>query len=265
MGAAAPLGIPPRSRRRGAKAAGDNQTNAGARRRGDVYLLAREMATRGQLSEAADTLRYTADREPSNFAVQFLMGNLCLDGYYENRGKQTDAIGYYSACLARRPDFAAAYANRGLAYLRSDLFEQADADCTRAIALRPQRTEFYLLRAQARDGLRRYQDELADLDRAEKLGSKTALLYYLRTRVQKKLGNDVEAGRDLDRALELSPEDEENLIARGLAHQEDGDMEAALADFTKAVQKYPHSAAGLRDKASVLSEKLGATARHWRR
>ena len=46
-------------------------------------------------------------------------------------------------------------------------------------------------------------------------------------------------------------------MARGLAHEENGDMEAALADFTQAVQVYPDSVAGLRDQASVLSEKLG--------
>ena len=117
---------------------------------GDVYLLARELAAQAGMADAAETLRATADREPGNFAVQFLMGNLCLDGYFENLGKETDAVGCYSACIALRPDFHFAYANRGLAYLRSDLFEQAEADCTRAIALRPDQAEYYLLRREAR-------------------------------------------------------------------------------------------------------------------
>ncbi len=224
---------------------------------GDVYLLARELRARGQLSEAAETLRPTADREPGNFAVQFLMGNLSLDGYYENVGKQTDAIGCYSACIALRPDFHFAYANRGLAYLRSDLFEQADADCTRAIALRPSLPEFYLLRARARDGLRRYKAELEDLNHAKGLGSTSVLLYYLRARVHKKLWNDEEARRDMGRALRQTPGDEEGLVARGLAHEEGGDVEGALADFTQVVRRYPRSAAGLRNQAAMLSERLG--------
>ena len=101
-----------------------------------------------------------ADREPGNFAVQFLMGNCCLDGYHDRLGKETDAVGCYSACIALRPDFHAAYANRGLAYLRSDLFEEAEADFTRAVELRPDRAEYHLLAGAARDGLRRYQEEL---------------------------------------------------------------------------------------------------------
>jgi tetratricopeptide (TPR) repeat protein len=156
-----------------------------------------------------------------------------------------------------RPDFHVAYANRGLAYLRSDLFEEADADCTRAIELRPNRAEFYVLRARARDGLRRYQAELEDLNKAESLGSTAVALYCLRTLVHKKLSNDGEARDDMGRALAQAPDDEEGLVARGLAHEEDGDMEAALADFTEAVQRYPRSAAGLRDKAFILSDKLG--------
>jgi eukaryotic-like serine/threonine-protein kinase len=227
------------------------------RNAGDVYMQARELAARGQATEAANMLRATADHEPGNFAVQFQMGNLCLDGYYESRGKETQAVGYYSACLALRPDFHFAYSNRGLAYLRGDFFEDAEADATRAIALRPNQAEYYLLRARARDGLRRYQSELEDLNKAESLGSNAVLLYYLRTRVNKKLWNDEQARRDMDRALTITPADEENLVARGLAREENGDMEGALADFTQVVQQNPNSAAGLRDQASVLSEKLG--------
>ncbi len=224
---------------------------------GDVFLLARELATRGQLGEAAETLRPTADRETANFAVQFLMGNLCLDAYYESLGKQTDAIGYYSACLALRPNFAPAYANRALAYFRSDLFEQAEADCTRAIGLRPTRTDYHILRARAREGMGRYQQALTDLNNAETLGSQAVLLYFLRATAHKALRNDEESRRDMARAFALAPDDEENMVARGLAHEADGDMDAALADFTEVVRRFPNSPAGLRDKASVLSEKLG--------
>jgi eukaryotic-like serine/threonine-protein kinase len=227
------------------------------RNAGDVYMLARQLSAQGRKTEAAEILRATADREPGNFAVQFLMGNLCLDGYYENPGKRTEAVARYSACIALRPDFHFAFANRGLAYLRSDLFEQAEADCTRAIALRPERAEYYLLRARTRDKLRRYQRELEDLNHAESLGSKSVLLYQLRARVNKKLWNDEAARRDTGLALAIPPTDEENLVARGLAHEDNGDMEAALADFTQVVQQYPYSPAGLRDQASVLAEELG--------
>ena len=94
---------------------------------------------------------------------------------------------------------------------------------------------------------------MEDLNYAESLGSKSVLLYQLRTRVNKKLGTTRQPRRDMDLALAIPPTDEENLVARGLAHQDNGDMEAALADFTKTVQQFPYSAAGFRDQASVLT------------
>ena len=91
-GRSAPVGTTSRPRRRGAEAARDGRSE----RRGATpatFICLRGAGGARPMSEAAETLRATADREPSNFAVQFLMGNLCLDGYYEDPGKQTDAIG----------------------------------------------------------------------------------------------------------------------------------------------------------------------------
>ncbi len=104
---------------------------------GDLYLLAREQANKGRLGDAAEGLRAVAAREPDNFAVQFLMGNCLLDGYLDGPGQEADAVGCFSACIAMRPDFYAGYANRGLMRLRRGLFEEAEADFTRAVQLRP--------------------------------------------------------------------------------------------------------------------------------
>ena len=109
----------------------------------DEYLLAREQAGRGRLADAAERLRAVAVKEPANFAVQFLMGNCCLDGFIDRLGQETDAVGCYSACIALRPDFHAAYANRGRVRLRRDQYAEAEADLTRAMELRPDQAEYY--------------------------------------------------------------------------------------------------------------------------
>ena len=223
----------------------------------DEYLLARDQAGNGRLADAAERLRAVAVREPDNFAVQFLMGNCCLDGFIDRLGQETDAVGCYSACIALRPDFHAAYANRGLIRLRRRLWEEAEADFTRAVELRSKRAEYYLYRAEAREGLHKDQEELEDLNEAEELGSKAILLYYMRARVHQRLGRDVSARRDLDRVLRQAPTDEEGFVARGVARASDGDMKAALDDFTQAVKLNPNSVAGLQDEASILAEQLG--------
>ena len=223
----------------------------------DEYLLAREQAGRGRLADAAERLRAVAAREPDNFAVQFLMGNCCLDGLIDRLGQETDAVGCYSACIALRPDFPSAYTNRGLIQLRRGLYREAEADFTRAIQLRPSRAIYRIDRAQAREGLHDDQGELDDLNEAEELGSKAVLLYYLRALAHQRLGHDVSARRDLDRVLKLAPEDEDGFVARGVARASDGDAEAALADFTEAVKVNPGSVAGLRDQAGMLADRLG--------
>jgi eukaryotic-like serine/threonine-protein kinase len=223
----------------------------------DEYLLARDQASSGRLADAAERLRAVAAREPDNFAVQFLMGNCCLDGFIDRLGQETDAVGCYSACIALRPDFHAAYANRGLVRLRRCLWEEAEADFTRAIELRPNRAEYHLYRAEAREGLRKDEEELGDLNEAEELGSKAILLHYMRARVQQRLGRDISARRDLDWVLRQAPTDEEGFVSRGVARASDGDMKAALDDFAQAVKLNPNSVAGLQDQASVLAEQLG--------
>ncbi|HVS38589.1 MAG TPA: protein kinase [Gemmataceae bacterium] len=234
------------------------ETAAAAPVRGDsdVYLLAREEAGQGRLGAAADSLRAVAAREPDNFAVQFLMGNCCLDGYIDELGQDADAVGCYSACIAMRPDFHAAYANRGLMRLRRGMYTDGEADFTRAIQLRPDRADYFLNRAQAYEGLHRDLAELDDLNQAEELGSKAVLLYYLRAAVHQRMGHDVSTRRDLDRVLKLTPDDEAGYIARGLARAADGDGEGAVADFTEAIKRNPNSVPALQDQARALGQLL---------
>ena len=223
---------------------------------GDLYLLAREQANKGRLGDAAEGLRAVAAREPDNFAVQFLMGNCLLDGYLDGPGQEADAVGCFSACIAMRPDFYAGYANRGLMRLRRGLFEEAEADFTRAVQLRPDRADYLVGRAQAREGLHRYQEALDDLNQAEELGSKAILLYYVRMEVHMRMGHQVSSRRDLDRVLRLTPDDDTGFIARGVARAGDDDPEGALDDFTEAVKVNPNSAPGLQDQVQILAESL---------
>ncbi len=193
------------------------------------------------------------------------MGNCCLDGYIDGLGQEADAVGCFSACIAKRPDFPAAYVNRGLMRLRRGLYEEAEVDFTRAVELRPGRADYLLKRARARDGLHHNQEEVDDLNQAEELGSKSVLLYYFRAATQQRMGHDVSARRDLDRVLHLTPDDEEGFVARGMARASDGDSEGALADFSEAVKRNPNSVTGLQDQGICCRRRSTATARRWRR
>ena len=241
----------------GAKSLRERAEATPVRDDGDEYLLAREQAGQGRLADAAERLRAVAARQPDNFAAQFLLGNCCLDGLIDRIGEETDAVSCYSACIALRPDYHGAYANRGRVRLRRGQYAEAEADLTRAIELKPGRAEYYVDRARARDGLGRDEEAIADLDQAEELGGATAPLYYQRWLVNGRLRREVAASRDRAALLRLTPTDEEGFVARGLARANDGDTEAALGDFTRAVKLNPNSAPGLQDQAWILAERLG--------
>jgi tetratricopeptide (TPR) repeat protein len=225
----------------------------------DSFLLARDRAVQGRLSEAAGLLREVVAADPGNFAALFLMGNCRLDDYSDRPGHEADAVASYSACIALRPDFAGGWFNRGLAYLRKRDYDEAEADFTRAAKLRPRWTEAYVHRALAREGQRRYPEALEDLDRAVELGAPSTRVYYMRAALRSSLGDRGGALRDLAEATGREPVDEESGIARGVARLTEEDADGALADFTEAVKLNPRSVAGWQDQAHVLSERLKRT------
>ena len=68
----------------------------------------------------------------SNFqtAYQFGLANLSV-------GRHQEAIAAFHQVIARKPNHAAAYYNRGVAYYGQKQFDRAMSDLTRAIELAP--------------------------------------------------------------------------------------------------------------------------------
>ena len=194
------------------------------------------------------------------------MGNCCLDGYIDGLGQDSDAVGCYSACIAMRPDFHAAYANRGLMRLRRGQFAEAEADFTRAVQLRPDRAEYLPgPGAGPRGPAPRSGGVGRPRLRRKNLARRPCCSTTCGRRSISGWAMKISARRDLDHVLRLTPDDETGFTARGLARASDGDMEAALADFTEAVKRNPNSVPGLQDQATVLAAVWAATARRWRR
>ena len=79
-----------------------------------------------------------------------------------------EAIRYYTEALAKKPDFADAYNNRGLAKFRNDDREGALADYSRAIDTDPDFGTAYVNRAEVRLETGDVAGSLTDLERIEK-------------------------------------------------------------------------------------------------
>lgn len=220
----------------------------------DLYLLAGERCSQGEMREALKLLEEATRREPSNAAAWAARGS-CL----ASLKRHAEAIGCFTPCIALLPDFWRGYLWRGRSYLELGEFVLAESDFEEVLTARPQFTPALIFRALARRGRKDYSGAETDLTTALQKGDGTELtrLYFLRASVRQLAGNPQGAQEDLQAGLRRSPRDELSFVTRGYA-QMTTDPKAALADFDQALALNPISLEALQNKAHVLSE-LGRT------
>jgi Flp pilus assembly protein TadD len=219
----------------------------------DLALAAAEDAAGGRYGDALARLEEATRKDPRSFWA-WLDRGLC----HEHLGQDAEAAACYGTCIALAPEFAPVSFKRGLAYLRLRKFGAAAADFDRVIRRQPGLLEARVNRALARMALGEDRAALADLDHALDRGAPYTRIYFIRATARDRLGDAAGAARDRQEGLRRRPADEQSWLARGAARVA-GDPEGALADFEAALVLNPRSLDGLRNKAHVLSERLGRT------
>lgn len=143
--------------------------------------------------------------------------------------------------IGLRPNFAEAYMLRGRAHLAAYEAERSVSDFTKAIALRPYDIGTKLDRAQAYIELKRYPEAIADTDSALALDPDLARAYNLRGTAVRAMGDTHRAVSEFLRAVELQP-NADNYIQRGSTYQLLGEHQKAILDFTEAIHLDPEDA-----------------------
>jgi len=133
-------------------------------------------------------------------------------------GKHQAAVQDFSAALEIEPENGEAYAGRGIAQLERGRVNEALNDCDMAVTFAPGHAPAYLCRARA----------------------------YL------SLQQPVLVSTNLSKALELSPDMAKAYLIRAQMAEEAGDLEAAVADYRKALRLDP-----LDDGARTALQRLG--------
>jgi tetratricopeptide (TPR) repeat protein len=178
----------------------------------------------------------------------FLRGNVQLQ-----KREYREAIRYYSEALNKKPDFADAYNNRGLAKFRDDDREGALADYTRAIDADPDFAAAYLNRAEVRLETGDASGSLADLQRIEKQYTDSTFYQTRLGDTYVRLNKPAEAQVAYDRALQLDPNNVEALTNRGALFYGQKAYEQAESDINKALQLNPKQDAALNNKSLLLA------------
>jgi tetratricopeptide (TPR) repeat protein len=149
-----------------------------------------------------------------------------------------EAIVGCDRAIALKPDFEEAFMLRGRAHLADNDAEHAIPDFTRARELRPDDPQAPVERAHAYIEQKNYAAAISDATAALVLDYRLARAYNLRGTALRALGQTEKAIGEFTRATELAP-NSDNFYQRGATYQLLGDHKAAIQDFTQAISFNP--------------------------
>ena len=160
------------------------------------------------------------------------------------------AMDYFNGKIAKDPKDAQAYKARGQIWIEKEQWDRALADLDSALRARSGRPErppskIPAWRSRVRDrGLawdaKRFFDRaFADLTEAIRLDPGNVALVLSRGKVCSKRGRFTQAMADIDWFIRMRPSDPAGYSARGEALMENLESEAAIAEFTRAIEVDP--------------------------
>jgi len=189
-----------------------------------------------------------SDSNADEAAQFFLRGNLQLQ-----KREYREAIRYYTEALDKKPDFADAYNNRGLAKYRNGDREGALADYNRAIDTDPDFGATYLNRAEVRLETGDAAGSLADLQRIEREYKDSSFYQVRLADSYVRLNKLAPAQAAYDRAVQLDPKNAEALTNRGALLYSQKAYEQAESDIRQALLLNPKQDAALNNLSLLLA------------
>jgi tetratricopeptide (TPR) repeat protein len=154
----------------------------------------------------------------------------------------------------------AVYNNRGNAWIRKGLFNNAIEDFTAAIQRDPNFVDAYRNRGLAWHRNGNFDLAIADFNYAIERDSKSAPLYNARGNALLNKGELNRAITDFDKAITIDDRFAAAFNNRGLALQNTRQFDRAIADFNRVISLAPRDPAGYNNRASVWMDKANFSA-----
>lgn len=160
---------------------------------------------------------------------------------YSLKGRYDQAIADYSKAIELKPDYAEAYNLRASAYGKNGLLDQAIADETQAIALKPGFAPFYYNRGLAYRFKGLYDQAIADYGKAIAFRPDYAEAYNNRAWAYHEKGEDGKGLPDAENAVALMP-NAHSIETRAEIYEKLGLRDKAIADYRRVLELEPDEA-----------------------
>jgi tetratricopeptide (TPR) repeat protein len=202
-----------------------------------VHVVADLLIKNGRQQEAADVYRAALAAVENLADPQAIIyrGTLRRDS-----GKLDQAIADCSLAIAAKPDMVEAWDLRGSCYLRKGDLVKAAKDYSEAIKLQPENSWYWHERAFAYMVLGEHRESIADHSEAIRLSSDIDAGTRLRRGdCYRALGEWTKAEIDYTRAIELNSGDWDEWHGRGLTYLQLKQDKNATSDFSRAIELKP--------------------------
>ncbi len=165
----------------------------------------------------------------------------------------------FDAALKQRDDLVqyVGLTNRGVLNIRRQRWQEAATDLQQAVKVYPMRYEAYLNLAQAYQGMNQSQDAAHALDQAVERAPQLPVVYESRAKLHLLRKQWVAARADFEQAVALEKDNTsgrllDDLVELGKLLHREGNHEAALASYGKALELKPRWALAQRFRAETL-------------
>lgn len=165
----------------------------------------------------------------------------------QSRLEQKDTLGglyWIDSLLTITKREPVAWSFKGIYALKKGEYAQADSFLTQAIIYDARQFEHYLLRAQARNALFRFDGAIADYGKVIDFVPEHYVAHYNRGLLRALVGDNNRAIKDFDFVLALEPQNTIARYNRALLREQTGNMRGAIEDYTQIIKQFPAFYAG---------------------
>jgi tetratricopeptide (TPR) repeat protein len=217
-----------------------------------VVLLADALVTAGDAAGAVAVLRPAQLRHPADFWINF---QLAYSLSHLGPPRWQEAVRFYSAARALRPQNPAVLVNLAFALHKSGQHAEAVAALRQAIQLQPDYAEAYLNLGRVLHEQAKLDEAIAALRRAIELKPTLAVAYRNLGDALMQQGKLEEAVAAFRATSRLEPQDARAHLALGNAMRDKGALDEAIACYREAIRLEPMLVGAFSKLGRALADK----------